>query len=50
MTFAQALDALEAAGYAYFGRLMMSGLDFDDPNGERLYLTEKQAVELAESL
>ena len=50
MTYEQAIAALEAAGYRYYGRLMMSGLDFDDPQGNRIFLTEKQTIELAESL
>ena len=50
MTFTDAVDLLEEKGYAYFGRKAISGCDFDDPNGERLYLTEKQTIELAESL
>ena len=50
MTFTQAVDTLTEAGYYYFGRLMISGCDFDDPNGERLFLTEGEVIKLAESL
>ena len=50
MTFLDAVSLLEEKGYSYFGRLMSSGCDFDDPNGERLYLTESEVIKLAESL
>ena len=50
MTFTEAVNALETVGYKYYGQLMMSGCDFDDPDGNQLYLTEKQTIELAESL
>ena len=50
MTFTEAVTALEAVGYKYYGMLMMSGCDFDDPTGNRLYLTEKQTIELADNL
>jgi len=49
MTFCESIAALEAAGYKYYGRLMMSGLDFDDPTGNPLQLTESQAIELAQT-
>ena len=48
MTYPEAIAALEAAGYKYYGRLMMSGLDFDDPDGNPIQLTEKQTMELAQ--
>ena len=50
MDFTQAVAALTAAGYKYYGRRMISGLDFDTPSGDRVYYTEKQVIELAESL
>lgn len=50
MTFQDAVALLEEKGYSYFGRRMISGCDFDDPNGERLYLTENETIKLAESL
>ena len=50
MTFTQAVDKLTEAGYYYFGRLMISGCDFDDPNGERVFLTEGEVIKLASDL
>jgi len=50
MDYCESIAALELAGYKYYGRLMMSGLDFDDPSGNPLQITEKQALELAQSL
>lgn len=50
MTFTEAVDKLTEAGYYYFGRRMISGCDFDDPNGECLLLTENEVIKLAESL
>ena len=50
MTFVEAITNLREAGYYYYGKLAISGYDFDAPDGERLLLTENQVIELAESL
>ena len=50
MTFREAMDRLEAAGYTYYGKLMVSGCDLDTPTGERVLLTDNEVIKLAESL
>lgn len=50
MTFREAMDRLESAGYKYYGKMMVSGCDLDTPTGERVFLTDNEVIKLAESL
>ena len=50
MSFTEAVSILTSKGYTYYGRLMISGCDFDNPKGERVFLTENEVITLAESL
>lgn len=50
MEFTNAVALLQEEGYIYYGRLMISGCDFDNPNGERVFLTEGEVIKLASEL
>ena len=50
MEFSNAVALLEKEGYTYYGRRMLSGCDFDTPNGSQLYLTEAEVIKRAECL
>ena len=48
MTFTEAVDILTEYGYTYYCRKILSGCDFDGPDGQ-VYLTEEQVIDLATS-
>ena len=48
MDFIVAKALLEEQGYIYFGARMISGFDFDSPEGERVALTENEIINLAQ--
>ena len=50
MDFLTAKALLEEQGYIYFGARMISGYDFDDPQGEPIALTENEIIQLATEL
>ena len=49
MTFTEAVAALQDNGYYYVCRRMLSGCDFNTPEGQA-YMTEQEVIDLAESL
>ena len=50
MDFLTAKALLEQQGYLYFGARMISGFDFDTPEGEVIALTENEIIQLAKDL
>lgn len=50
MTTQEAIKILEESGYTYFFRRMISGYEFETPDGETVHLTEGEIVKLSETV
>ena len=48
MDFLEAKGILVKKGYKYYCARMISGYDFDDPEGNQVFLTETEIISLAE--
>ena len=48
MEFTEAVAILTERGYTYYGRRMLSGCDFDAPDGSQLFLTTEEVILRAE--
>ena len=48
MDFLEAKGILVKKGYKYYCARMISGYDFDDPEGNQVFLTETEIISLAQ--
>jgi len=50
MTTQEAIKILEEVGYIYYFQRMVSGYEFDNPEGETIHLTDGEIVKLANNI